>query len=357
MVEVPLPEPAGPPAQDFGFEVRIAWRRDDPEIAADAIDFWKRNDLLPPGVDPAERARELTGAVYKDGRLVALATATLARIDHLRARFAVLRASTDPAFRRSHAQRALGVPIREAVRSWSLAHPEERVAGRIAFMERDQWGDLDRQPVWPTTRLSLAGYDDRGRKVRVDWFDHFRFDQEAAPPPLPSAPPVAAPDVELRPAWRLDDPHILSDAIAFWKRLGILPRNVTPEARAKELVLVAYQHGRIVGVVTAELGVLPQVRARMAMLRGAVDPELRRSQVGYAMLPAAPKMLETWSAEHPHERLAGIGGIGGIIESPELAAVQSQPYWPISRFGLIGFTPDGRQIRVSWFEGFRLDQP
>jgi hypothetical protein len=345
--------PADQPARDFGFEVRTTWRRDDPRIAADAIDFWTRNDLLPPGVDPAERARELTGVAYKDGRIVAVATATLARIDRLRARFAVLRAATDPEFRRSHAQRALGVPIREALRGWSLAHPEERLAGRIAYMERDQWGDLDRLPVWPTTRLSLAGYDDRGRQVRVDWFDHFRFDLEAAPRPLPSAPPVAAPDIDFRPAWLLGDPVIEADAIAFWKRLGILPVKVTPEQRARELVLVAYRGGRIVGLVTAELGVLPQVRARMAMLRGAVDPELRRSHVGYKMLLAAPRLLETWSAENPHERLAGIGG---ILESEQLRAAQSQPYWPISRFGLVGFTPDGRQIRVAWFEDFRLDQ-
>jgi hypothetical protein len=70
------------------------------------------------------------------------------------------------------------------------------------------------------------------------------------------------------------------------------------------------------------------------------------------MLLHAPPILETWSAEHPEERLAGFGG---IIESPDLRAAQSQPYWPISRFGLIGFTPDGRQIRVAWFEHFRLD--
>ena len=116
--------------------------------------------------------------------------------------------------------------------------------------------------------------------------------------------------------------------------------------------MVAYQHGRIVGVVTADVGVLPQVRARVAMVRGAVDPDLRRSHVGFAMLLGARPILEKWSGENPHERLAGIGG---ILESRELAAAQSQPYWPISRFGLIGFTPDGRQIRVSWFKDFRLD--
>ena len=31
----------------FGFEVRDAWRRDDPAIEADAIDFWQRLGILP----------------------------------------------------------------------------------------------------------------------------------------------------------------------------------------------------------------------------------------------------------------------------------------------------------------------
>jgi hypothetical protein len=352
MQEVPLPEPVAPAVRNFGFDVRVAWRRDDPEIVADAIDFWARNDLLPPGVDPAHRAGELIAAAYKDGRLASVATATIERIDQLRARFAVIRGATDREFRRSHAQLALAAPSREALRSWAVAHPDEKVAGAVAFVEAREWGDFARLPIWPESGLSLAGYDQLGRQVRVRWFDHFRFDVEAAPKPLPTAPPVAAPDVEFRPAWRLGDPLIEADAIAFWKRLGNLPSNVTPEQRAKELVLAAYQGGRIVGVVTADLGILPQVRVRVAMLRGAVDRDLRRSHIGFAMLLGAPRILETWSAENPHERLAGIGG---IIESPELMAAQSQPYWPISRFGLVGFTPDGRQIRMSWFEDFRLD--
>jgi len=347
-----LSGPPPPAVQNFGFDVRVAWRRDDPVIAADAIDFWTRNDLLPPGVDPGGRARELIAAAYKDGSLAAVSTATIERIDQLRARFAVIRGATDKAFRRSHAQLALAVPSHEALCSWAVAHPDEKVAGAIAFVDAREWGDFARLPIWPESNLSLAGYDQLGRQVRVRWFDHFRFDAEAAPRPLPAAAPVAAPDVEFRPAWRLADPRIEADAIAFWNRLANLPKDVKAEERAKELVLAAYQEGRIVGVVTASLGILPQVRARMAMLRGAVDRDLRRSHIGFAMLLGAPRILESWSTEHPHERLAGIGG---IIESPELMAAQSQPYWPISRFGLIGFTPDGRQIRVTWFEHFRLD--
>ena len=343
------PGPAPPGAE---FDVRVAWRRDDPEIEADAVAFWDRLGIMPPGVRPEDRAKELIAAAYCGDRLAAVSTAALDWIEPLRARMAVIRGATDPEYRRSHAQLALAVPSREALVSWSIAHPEEKLAGGIAFVDRAEWGDFSRLPVWPGSELSLAGHDEQGRQVRVSWFEHFRFDGAPDPKPLPSSPAVTPPDIEFRPAWRLGDPAIEADAIDFWNRLNILRTNVTPEARAKELVLVAYRNGRIAGVVTADVGVFPQVRARVAMVRGAVDPDLRRSHIGFAMLLSASQILESWSAEHPHERLAGIGG---ILESRELVAAQSQPYWPQSRLGLIGFTPDGRQIRVAWFPHAKYD--
>lgn len=38
---------------------------------------------------------------------------------------------------------------------------------------------------------------------------------------------------DLRPAWRRGDTSIEADAIGIWRRLTILPDNVSPEARAK----------------------------------------------------------------------------------------------------------------------------
>jgi hypothetical protein len=341
--------PGGDPT--LRFDVRVAWKRGDSAIQADAVAFWKRLGILPPDVDPQDRAGELIAGAYQGDRLVAVATATTEWIEPLRARLAVIRGATDPDFRRSRAQLALAEPSRAALVDWSLAHPEERLAGGIVFVERAEWGDFCRVPVWPGSRLGLAGYDDLDRQVRVSWFEHFRFDAQAAPRPLPRMPALTD-DIELRPAWRGQDPRVEADAIAFWKRLRLLPADVTPEARAREIVVAAYRGDRIVAVVTAELGVLAQVRARLAMIRGAVDPGERRSHVGFAMLLAARGILERWSAENPDERIAGMGG---IIESPDLIAAQGQPYWPVSRMGVIGFTPDGRQIRVSWFEDFRLD--
>jgi hypothetical protein len=340
------PSPEGP----FGFEVRPAWRRGDPEIEADAIAFWDRLGLLPEGVAPEQRAKELIAAAYKDGQLAAVSTATIEDIGFLGARLAVIRGATDPSHRRSNAQLALAVPSREALRAWALANPGEKLAGGIVFADPREWGDFARLPVWPESELALAGYDEDGRQVRVAWFEHFRYNGDSSDAAFSPAPNVDA-DVEFRPAWKRADPRIEQDAIAFWNRLGILPGGVAPEQRAKELVLVAYKGDGIVGLITADVGILPQVREKLAMLRGAVDPDYRRTHVGFAMLLGARKLLEGWSAEHPHERLAGLGA---IVESPDLLARQAQPYWPQSKFGLVGFLPDGRQIRVSWFEGFRL---
>lgn len=108
----------------------------------------------------------------------------------------------------------------------------------------------------------------------------------------------------------------------------------------------------MVGVATATLARLEIVRARLAMIRTAVDPEHRRSRAALALAVFTRELIERWSAEHPEEKVAGLGA---IIESPDLLARQKEPFWPTTRFGLVGYTPEGRQIRVSWFEDFRFD--
>jgi hypothetical protein len=47
--------------------------------------------------------------------------------------------------------------------------------------------------------------------------------------------------------------------------------------------------------------------------------------------------------------------MGAVIESKELAGREKQPFWPNTRFGVVGYTAEGRQIRVSWFEHFSFD--
>ena len=160
------------------FDVRIAWRRDDAGIEADAIAMWERSGMLPGDVTPERRAKELVAAAYNDGKLAAVATAIIEHIEFLRARFAVLRGTTDPQFRRSHAQTAsLCRAEREALEAWALAHPEEKIAGGIGFVDPGAWGDLHQaaglRRLWP---LTVVAYTHDGKQVRAAWFDHFRLD-------------------------------------------------------------------------------------------------------------------------------------------------------------------------------------
>jgi len=157
---------------------------------------------------------------------------------------------------------------------------------------------------------------------------------------------------DLRPAWRLDDARIEADAVEFWTRLNILPADVRPEERAKELVAVAYKDGQIIGVCTAQLARLEQVRARLAMIRSATDPDHRRGYSSQALTIYARELLEAWSMAHPEEKVAGMGA---IIQGENLRERGKQPVWPTTRLTLIGYTRDDCQIRLCWFEGFRLD--
>lgn len=342
--------------------MRDAWRRDDPRIEADAVEFWNRIGILPPGIAPEERAKELVAAVYAGGRIVAVATAALQYVPELRARFAIIRASTDPDYRRRGAMWALAIPVHEILERWSRDHPEEKLAGRLGANKAHWWGELARMPVPPAPGVTLLWFNEEDEQIRGGWFDHFRFDSPSGDPPQHHEPPARPMSVaeafelaqgyELRPAWRLDDPQIERDAVEFWRRLDILPSDVTPEERARELTAVAYKDGRVVGVHTGVISRLEQVRARLAFIRAAVDPEHRRSHVSMALGIYTRDILERWAAEHPEEKLAGLGA---VIEGPNLFERAREPVWPHTRYILAGHLPDGRQLRISWFEGFRFD--
>lgn len=158
------------------FDYRPAWGRDDAAIEADAIDFWNRLGILPPGVAPEQRAKELAAAAYHEGRLVGVSTVTLNRLDFLRARFAMLRVAVDPEHRRGRAAWGLALYTRQVMEAWSYANPQEKVAGMAAILEAAQLEGKAKEPFWITTRLGLVGYTRDGRQIRVSWFEDHRLD-------------------------------------------------------------------------------------------------------------------------------------------------------------------------------------
>ena len=159
-----------------GLELRLAWRRGDSAIEADTVAFWNRLGILPGGVAPEARVKELAAAAYRDGKLVGVTTVVPTRLDFLRARFAVLRGSVDPAYRRGGAATELAIFTRDLIEAWAAEHPEERIAGLAAVLESPDLIARQKQLYWPRTRLGLVGFTPQGRQIRVAWFPHFRLD-------------------------------------------------------------------------------------------------------------------------------------------------------------------------------------
>ncbi|HMJ93645.1 MAG TPA: hypothetical protein VK472_06065 [Allosphingosinicella sp.] len=161
----------------------------------------------------------------------------------------------------------------------------------------------------------------------------------------------AAVDLDLRPAWRLDDAVLEQDAIEFWKRMGILPTGVSVEERVRELAAGAYRDGRLVGVATAVIAPVEALRCKFAFYRCAVAEEERRSLASTALTVFTRDLIERWSAENPDE---GVLGLAAIIESSALQQRQRDPLWANSGLNLVAFTSKGKQLRVAWFRHARV---
>lgn len=156
---------------------------------------------------------------------------------------------------------------------------------------------------------------------------------------------------ELRyiPVWQARNPRIRADAMAFWARLKALPAQADPAVRADEVCMAAYDGDRLVGVETCRAHFLAALDARFAFTNVLVDPDYRRSGVSAQLLLRSYYLLAGWAQTNTDMRLAGTGF---VLVNPMLGR---RPVVD-DGFFLIGFTAPGHQLRVTWFENYRLHE-
>ena len=154
-------------------EITSAWRLNNENIERQAIQFWKTLQVLPPGVEPAFRAKQLVAIAQLAGELVAVSTATIEEVKAVRSRFAMFRTLVAPEHRRSRVASEMTVYAKHLLERWSLEHPEEDVKGMAIILE----APLSRanEPVWQRSGLTLVGYTPAGHQVRLAWFEHARI--------------------------------------------------------------------------------------------------------------------------------------------------------------------------------------
>jgi hypothetical protein len=153
-------------------------------------------------------------------------------------------------------------------------------------------------------------------------------------------------EIDFRLAWRKNDSALEAAATEFWTRLKLLPRNVTPQQRAKELCTMALRDGQVICLTTATVEAMKQFRCRMAVYRIATQPAVRRRDVTAELAEYTLAQMEEWSLQHPEE---GIMGLAAIIQARQFVTQRPSVFWP-GQMTFMGYTETGHQIRVAWFK-------
>lgn len=159
-------------------------------------------------------------------------------------------------------------------------------------------------------------------------------------------------DIVFKTAWRRNDPQQMEDAKEFWARLDLVQPAVRDE-RAKQIGVLAYLEDQVVAVTTAELVVLPGLRARFAVTQIAVVPDLRLKSIGLQTTGQFLTVLEAWSARHPEEKVMGMAA---VIQADQWGDKKREPVWTDwgLDIALTGYTPRNEQIRIAWFRHARV---
>ena len=157
---------------------------------------------------------------------------------------------------------------------------------------------------------------------------------------------VTLPDVKFLPAWKLENPQFERDAIAMWTETGRVP-GVAAQARSKELAALAYSGSRLVGISTAQVLMHEPLRQRFAFMRLMIRPEAEKSGLVVPLTFLFRETLRQWSLDNPQADVAGYAAVianRGYGQRPVLNAGLT----------LVGYTDKGSQVRVHWWDHFRL---
>lgn len=149
-------------------------------------------------------------------------------------------------------------------------------------------------------------------------------------------------------AWRKDDPKLKAEALRIWSDPGVLPRETNAEERINQLAIVAYEDGELAGLSTLNVRVFPQLKQKFAFFRAYILPDFRLREVGRDMVLATYKMIEDYALNHPDEKLAGMMA---VVQIP---GVGDNPQGKKIKMTLIGYTNGNEQVRLTWFDHFRV---
>lgn len=157
------------------YSLEVVWENITPRLAAEAIELWTREHALPRGESVENRVKQLlVVARDADQRLIAVSTAERRRVPELLDNvFYYYRVFVGAA----HRNKGLALPISHRAREYlhqRFLSGEDRVAkGFYVAIENPILQQVHTQAALVVGGIDhpFIGVDERGRYLRVGWFD------------------------------------------------------------------------------------------------------------------------------------------------------------------------------------------
>ncbi len=162
---------------------------------------------------------------------------------------------------------------------------------------------------------------------------------------------MPTPEITFQNVWEEKNQELLDEIVEVWNRHRALPRGENPLDRAKQVVYLARnKENRIVGISTAYISWVKQLKANMFVYRGFVAQHYRRMGILTKLTLMTRDYLETIHRSINPRCL----GIIATIENAGLNQTLRQAVYPKSKLALIGYTKSGNPIRVYYFQGAEI---
>jgi hypothetical protein len=159
---------------------------------------------------------------------------------------------------------------------------------------------------------------------------------------------------ELIPVWNAITPELQAELSTFWIEQKAMLDEAKAVDRASQVVCIARDEGRIVGVSTAFARIVPLLRQPMYYYRNYIAPEYRNHGLSIPFITTRFDEIER--QELAKDKPTCLGLIVSL-QNERLSKHYDQAYWWQSKFVYAGISRDEQVTRVRYFKGARLPPP
>ena len=149
------------------------------------------------------------------------------------------------------------------------------------------------------------------------------------------------------------DEELAGRILAFWARHSSLPPEVARDRLPEVVCILRDTIGEVLGVTSVATAEIPEIGARRFWVhRSLLAPEAGET----AWEDLLELTFDTLAAEFEirSDRSTLPVGVCAIVSDPAILERRPEAVWPDLRFLYAGYLPDGRQMRIRYFEDGRI---